>query len=218
MLTDSDGHFPFLLITAAIGAVIGAVVGGITAAKSGGSIWKGALKGAAIGGLVGLGAGAVGSVLVTGSATASTAAVLGTASVKLAATGTTAGMTGSKALDHLSKGYEKARSVITGTTNVYRSISSAEATDIMNTSQFNFTLGGMEAKQFAFSYGEALKFGSQPIINQTSIVSASVPNSMVNQFYLHNVDYGIFTRIMTVDYETIGLFNQAVEGTIKIMP
>ena len=57
-LTDPDGHFPFLAITAAIGAVAGAVIGGARAAKSGKSVWKGALKGAAIGGLIGLGAGA----------------------------------------------------------------------------------------------------------------------------------------------------------------
>ena len=67
-LTDPDGHFPFLAITAAIGAVAGAVIGGVRAAKSGKSVWKGALKGAAIGGLIGLGAGAAAGVLLAGSA------------------------------------------------------------------------------------------------------------------------------------------------------
>ncbi len=61
-LTDPDGHFPFLAITAAIGAVAGAVIGGVRAAKSGKSVWKGALKGAAIGGLIGLGAGVAAGV------------------------------------------------------------------------------------------------------------------------------------------------------------
>ena len=181
-------------------------------------MWKGALKGAAVGGLIGLGVGVVGAALITGHATATTAAVLGTASVKLAATGTSAGIAASKGIDYLARGYEKASSAITGATNVYRSISSAEAANIMSTNQFNFPPGGMEAKQFAFSYGEALKFGSQSIINQTSIVSASVPNSVLGQLYSHNVDYGIFTGIITVDYETIGLFNEAVAGTIRIMP
>lgn len=43
-LTDPDGQFPFLAITAAIGAVAGAVIGGVRATKSGKSVWKGALK------------------------------------------------------------------------------------------------------------------------------------------------------------------------------
>ena len=75
-MTDSDGKFPFLAITAAIGAAVGAVVGGIRAAKAGKSVWKGALKGAAIGGLVGLGAGAAAGALLTGSAVATTSAVI----------------------------------------------------------------------------------------------------------------------------------------------
>ncbi len=75
-LTDPDGHFPFLAITAAIGAAAGAVIGGVRAAKSGKSVWKGALKGAAIGGLIGLGAGAAAGVLLAGSATATVASVV----------------------------------------------------------------------------------------------------------------------------------------------
>ena len=41
---------------------------------------------------------------------------------------------------------------------------------------------------------------------------------MLNQFYLHNVDYGTFTRIMTVYGEQMEMFNFAVAGTIRIMP
>ena len=218
MYSDSTGHLPFFAITAAIGATVGAIVGGVSAAKAGKSVLKGALNGAAIGGLIGLGAGAAGAALITGNAVATTAAVLGTASVKLAATGTAVGMAVSKGIDHLASWYEKASSIITGSTNVYRSISSAEAANIMSTNQFNFAPGGMEAKQFAFSFGEALKFGNQSIINQTAIVKASIPNTMLGQFYSHNVDYGIFTGIITIDYETIGLFNEVVAGTIRIMP
>ena len=75
-MTDTDGKFPFLALTALVGAAVGAVVGGIRAAKSGKSVWKGALRGAAIGGLVGLGAGAAAGALLAGSAMATTAAVV----------------------------------------------------------------------------------------------------------------------------------------------
>ena len=210
--------FTFFALTAIIGAAVGAVVGGVKAAKSGESVWKGALKGAAVGGLIGLGAGLVGAALITGTATASTAAVLGTASVKLAATGTTVGIAASKGIDYLARGYEKVSSVVTGATNIYRSVGAAELADIQMSGQFNVSEMGMQSKQFAFSYAEVLKFGSHPMINQTNIVSASVPNSMLNQFYLHNVDYGTFTGIMTVYGEQMELFNTIVDGTIRIMP
>lgn len=41
LLVDPDGHLPFFVITAAIGAVAGAVVGGIVASKNGGNVWAG---------------------------------------------------------------------------------------------------------------------------------------------------------------------------------
>ena len=123
-------------------------------------MWKGALKGAAVGGLIGLGVGAAGAALITGHATATTAAVLGTASVKLAATGTAAGMAASIGIDYLARGYEKASSVITGATNIYRSVGAAELADIQMSGQFNISEMGMQSKQFAFSYAEVLKFGS----------------------------------------------------------
>ena len=73
---DTDGHFPFFAITAAIGAVTGAIVGGVKAAKAGKSVLKGALKGAAVGGLIGLGAGAAAGALLAGSVTASVTSVV----------------------------------------------------------------------------------------------------------------------------------------------
>lgn len=74
--SDPTGH-AFMFVTAAIGAVAGAVWGGIKAYRSGKSIWKGALKGAAIGGLVGLGAGAFSGILLAGNVLASTSLVMG---------------------------------------------------------------------------------------------------------------------------------------------
>jgi len=64
-----------MFVTAAIGAIVGAVIGGVVAHKQGKSVWKGALIGAAAGGLIGLGAGAAAGAILAGSATASTAAV-----------------------------------------------------------------------------------------------------------------------------------------------
>lgn len=216
--SDPTGH-AFMFVTAAIGAVAGAIVGGVIAAKTGRNIWAGIGIGALAGGLIGLGAGAAASILLTGSATASTAVVLGTASVKLAATGTTLGVCASKVVDKVSSGYQRVRSAVTGVTQIFRSVSSAELSDIRSSGQFNLPVGGMESKQFAFSYAEAMKFGNQPIINQTSIVGASIPNSMVNQFCSVGVDTGIFTSgTMTVYGDTLEQFNQAVSGTIQIMP
>lgn len=77
-MTDSVGTFPFLAVTALIGAVVGAVVGGVIAAANGGDatdILTGVAIGAAAGGLIGLGAGAVASTVLTGSALASTVEV-----------------------------------------------------------------------------------------------------------------------------------------------
>ena len=198
--------------------MVGAVAGGVIAAINGKNVWPGIGIGAAAGALEGAGAGAEASALITGSAVTNTAVVLGTASTKLAATGTSLGIAASKAIDKVSSGYEKVRSTLTGTTNVYRSVSAAELTDISSTGKFNLVPGGLEAKQFAFSYAETLKFGSQRIINQTSVVRASVPNSMVDCLKSPRVDAGIFTNIITVDYSMLGMFNEAVSGTIRIMP
>ena len=73
--SDPTGKVPFFLITAAVGAVAGAVVGGIIAAKTGKNVWAGIGIGAVAGGLIGLGAGAAASAMLTGSVASSTAAV-----------------------------------------------------------------------------------------------------------------------------------------------
>ena len=123
--------------------------------------------------------------------------------------------------DIASKGVCRHRrsSFITGYTNIYRSISFGEALDIKNTNSFNLATGGMEVKQFAFSYGEALRFGHQSLINQTMVVRAAIPNLLLGEFYIQNyVDPGIFTRVMTIDYEMLGMFNETVSGTIRFIP
>ena len=105
----------------------------------------------------------------------------------------------------------------TPTTKVYRSVSNAEAQDIKYTGQFNLSPGGMESKQFGFNLAETRQFGI--VMGQNTIVSAKVPTSMLNQFYTGGVDTSIFqSGTLTVYGDQLGMFNQAVSGTIKIMP
>ena len=103
------------------------------------------------------------------------------------------------------------------TTTVYRSVNGAEAQGIKNTGQFSLVSGGMESKQFGFSLSETRQFGN--IMGQTTIVSAKVPNSMINQLYTGGVDTSIFRAgtLTVYDYQ-LDAFNQAVSGTIKFMP
>ena len=102
-------------------------------------------------------------------------------------------------------------------TTVYRSVSYAEAQDIKNTGKFQTAQGGMESKQFGFSLDETRHFGS--MMGQDIIVSAKVPNSMLNQLYTGGVDTSIFRAgTLTVYDDQLQAFNQAVGGTIKFMP
>ena len=105
----------------------------------------------------------------------------------------------------------------TSATTVYRSVSNAEAQDIRNTGQFNLAPGGMESKQFGFNLFETRQFGN--MMGQNTIVSAKVPNSMLNQLYTGGVDTSIFRAgTLTVYGDQLGAFNQAVSGTIRFMP
>ena len=104
----------------------------------------------------------------------------------------------------------------TPTTTVYRSVSSAEAQDIKNTGQFNIAPGGMESKQFGFNLSETRQFGN--MIGQDTIVSARVPSSMLSQLYTGGVDTSIFrSGTLTIYWDQLGAFNQAVSGTIKFI-
>ena len=57
------------------------------------------------------------------------------------------------------------------------------------------------------------------MMGQNTIVSARVPNSMLDQFYTGGVDTSIFRGgTLTVYGDQLDTFNQAVGGTIKFMP
>ena len=105
----------------------------------------------------------------------------------------------------------------TPTTTVYRSVGTAEAQDIKSTGRFNLVRGGMESKQFGFNLDETRQFGN--MMKQETIVSAKVPNSMLNQLYTGGVDTSIFRAgTLTVYGEQLDAFNQAVSGTIRFLP
>ena len=102
-------------------------------------------------------------------------------------------------------------------TTVYRSVSNAEAQDIRNTGRFNLPYGGMESKQFGFSLSETRKFGN--MVGQNIIVSARIPNSLLNQLYTGGVDTSIFRKgTLTVYGDMLDIFNRAVNGTIRFLP
>ena len=89
-MADPNGHMPFFVITAAIGAVVGAVAGGIIAAKTGKNVWAGIGIGVAGGALLGCGVGA-GLGMISGFGAAATASQVG-AGLGAIATGTGAAM------------------------------------------------------------------------------------------------------------------------------
>ena len=102
-------------------------------------------------------------------------------------------------------------------TTLYRSISNAEADDILSTGRFNLPAGGMESKQFCFDLEEARQFGKWA--GQDQIVSASIPTNMLDQFYTGGVDTSIFrSGTLTVYGDQLDVFNEAVRGTIKFIP
>ena len=101
-------------------------------------------------------------------------------------------------------------------TTIYRSVSCAEAEDILTTGRFNLPVGGMESKQFGFDLVETQQFGKWA--GQDQIVSASIPTKMLDQFYTGGVDTSIFrSGTLTVYGDQLDVFNQAVKGTIRFV-
>ena len=103
------------------------------------------------------------------------------------------------------------------TVRVYRSVSGAEAKDIQDTGRFNLSPNGMESKQFGLNINETRKFGEK--MGQRIIVSADVPAGMLNRLCSTPVDPFIFkSGTLTVYGDQLDIFNQAVNGTIRIYP
>ena len=106
---------------------------------------------------------------------------------------------------------------VDGVTTVYRSVSKAEAIDIINTGRFNLPIGGMESKQFGLSLAETRKFGNWA--RQDTIVCADLPANALSLFCDTQVDPHIFRAgTITVYDDQLDLFNQLVQGTIRFIP
>lgn len=102
--TDPDGRIPFLVVTAAVGALVGAAYGAYKSYSETGSVnWTEVGKDALIGGAIGLGAGALTSVAVTGLATSSVTTVTSGISAGLSAA---TGGTSIYSLDKFARGWE----------------------------------------------------------------------------------------------------------------
>ncbi|MCL2842519.1 MAG: hypothetical protein FWE28_03500 [Oscillospiraceae bacterium] len=107
---------------------------------------------------------------------------------------------------------------LTGNTNVYRSVSSAEAANIRATGRFNLVPGGMEAKQFGFSLAETMHFGAR--FGQNIVVRARIPTSFlggldITRLDITRVDTTLFrSGTVTVPIGQLEAFNQVV-GSIR---
>lgn len=127
-----------------------------------------------------------------------------------------------KTVDAVDAAYDVARTgdkVKDGLTTLYRSVSKAEADDIINTGKFNLPVGGMESKQFGLKLTETINFGNK--MGQNIVVSAKIPTNMLDNFYRGGkggIDTKWFpTGTLTVYGDQLSDFNKAVSGTIKFM-
>jgi hypothetical protein len=99
-------------------------------------------------------------------------------------------------------------------TILYRSVSSAEAKSIASTGRFSLPAGGMESKQFGLSYAETRQFGT--MMGQNTIVSARVPTSMMNPYYMGGVDPFLFKHgTVTVYGDQLDVFNRSIYGPVR---
>ena len=215
-LTDPDGHFPFLAITAAIGAVAGAVIGGVRAAKSGKSVWKGALKGAAIGGLIGLGAGAAAGVLLAGSATATVASVVIGAKAVVSVAGSAGIVAGAKMLaDNASQACSSVSQVFWSGGDVAKNAAKQVASDVGGKTLEMTRLGTyLEQIDAPYSAWQAASSNFANVASNSSSAIYSIQNA---------AGVGLQSTWATIEYPLLqgrdiiyGVASQS--GSIQIMP
>lgn len=69
----------------------------------------------------------------------------------------------------------------------------------------------MEVKQFGLSLDETRMFKNHPIVNQTNIVGAKIPNRVLFSLDFITVDVGIFkSDIVTIRSYMIDTFNNSL--------
>lgn len=85
-----------------------------------------------------------------------------------------------------------------GKITLYHSVGPDELVDIQKISKFNLG-NGMEVKQFGLSLDETRIFKNHPIVNQTNIVGAKIPNRVLFSLDFITVDVDIFkSDIVTI--------------------
>lgn len=101
-----------------------------------------------------------------------------------------------------------------GKITLYHSVGPDELVDIQKISKFNLG-NGMEVKQFGLSLDETRMFKNHPIVNQTNIVGAKIPNRVLFRLDFTTVDVGIFkSGIVTIRSYMIDTFNNSLLGII----
>lgn len=101
-----------------------------------------------------------------------------------------------------------------GKTTLYRSVGADELADIQKTGKFNLG-NGMEVKQFGLSLDETRMFKNHPIVKQTNIVGAKIPNRVLFSLDFITVDVDIFkSDIVTIRSFMIDTFNNSLIGII----
>lgn len=101
-----------------------------------------------------------------------------------------------------------------GKITLYHSVGADELVDIQKTGKFNLG-NGMEVKQFGLSLDETRMFKNHPIVNQTNIVGAKIPNRVLFSLDFITVDVDIFkSDIVTIRSYMIDTFNNSLLGII----
>ena len=198
---DTEGTFPFLAITGAVGAIIGAIAGGIVAASKGEDILAGAAIGAAIGGVVGVGAGAAAGIVLAGSATASTGMVVAGGSTLIntvSAGGVTAGA--SYMAGNISNAFGNGTQAV-AQTGVYYQVTSYEgAQQIARTGKLIPTS----------SEGSVCVLDFQPTLAQAKLLGAKAYETVV----CFTTNCTTFVQDTTVPFK--GAYRNMIEGAVRV--
>ncbi|WP_261541297.1 hypothetical protein [Burkholderia multivorans] len=100
------------------------------------------------------------------------------------------------------------------TTTLYRAVSPAEFSSIMNTGKFSFVSGANEMKQFSFSLNEAATYANTAT-EYAAIMKVDVPSSVIGKFGIsYSIDPFIFKNgVVSVEgVEQLQLLNSVAKN------
>ena len=199
-MADNSGHFPFLAVTAIIGAAVGAVAGGIIAAKTGHNVWAGIGIGAAGGALLGLGIGA-GLAMISGASAGvmATAGEVGAGLLTVAAT----------QVDNIVHMFNRAVPAVTEATQtvsqsartLYQVTSKVNATQIAETGKIISQEGGRNSLVYALNF--------QPTLAQAQELGARSIETVIK--FSTNAGFGI-DKTCAID----GALRSVLNGPINV--